>query len=75
MKIAENIVIKDELKIDFTLDYFGNPTGETYSYKEYHIVDKDGDVLEIGRYTQETITIQEILDMTGIKFGVSGWFV
>lgn len=72
-KTAENIIIKTELKTDFVLDYNGNPTEETYNYKEYDVVDAEGNVLETGRYTEEEITVEEILNKTGIAFGVSVW--
>jgi hypothetical protein len=75
MKIAHNIIIKTEVKTDFVLDELGNPTQETYEYKEYDIVDDEGYVLEIGRYTDEEITVQDILNRTGIVFGVSKWFI
>jgi hypothetical protein len=72
-RIAENILIENEVKTDFVLDNQGNPTEETYNYKEYKVVDKDNNVLEVGRWTDETITVEEILQRTGIKFGVSTW--
>lgn len=74
-KIAQNIIIKTEVKTDFIMDNNGNPTEETYNYKEYDIVDGEGFVLEIGRYTQETITIEEIINNTGIAFGISTWII
>jgi hypothetical protein len=73
MRIAESINIKTEVKVGFILDENGNETGETYNYKEYEVLDKDGNVLEVGKYTDETITVEEILSRTGIKFGVSAW--
>ncbi len=73
MRIAESINIKTEVKVGFTLDENGNETSETYNYKEYEVLDKDGNVLEVGQYTDETITVEEILSRTGIKFGVSAW--
>ena len=72
-KIAEKIVIENEVKTGFVLDEEGNQTAQTYTYKEYKVLDKDDEVLEVGQYTEETITVQEILDRTGIKFGVSAW--
>ena len=72
-KIAEKIVIENEVKTGFVLDEEGNETTQTYTYKEYKVLDKDDEVLEVGQYTEETITVQEILDRTGIKFGVSAW--
>jgi len=74
MRIAESINIKTEVKVGFVLDENGNETAETYNYKEYEVLDKDGNVLEVGQYTDETITVEEILNRTGIKFGVSAWF-
>jgi hypothetical protein len=71
-RIAESIIIENEIKTDFVLDMFGK-TEETYDYKEYKVLDKDDNVLEVGRYTEDTITVDEILDITGIKFGVSYW--
>ena len=73
MRIAESINIKTEVKVGSVLDNDGNETGETYNYKEYEVLDKDGNVLEVGRYTDETITVEEICNRTGIKFGVSAW--
>jgi hypothetical protein len=72
-RIAENILIENEVKVGFVLDNEGNETEETYNYKEYKVVDKEGDILEIGQYTEESITVEEILQRTGIKFGVSAW--
>jgi hypothetical protein len=72
-RIAQNILIENEVKTDFILDSRGEPTEQTYEYKEYKIVDGEGNVLEIGRYTQESITVEEILERTGIKFGLSTW--
>ena len=72
-RIAENILIENEVKTGFVLDREGNETEETYTYKEYKVVDKDGNVLEVGQYTEETITVEEILQKTGIMFGISAW--
>jgi hypothetical protein len=72
-RIAENILIENEVKVGFVLDEEGNETEETYNYKEYKVVDKEGNVLEVGQYTEESITVEEILQRTGIKFGVSTW--
>jgi hypothetical protein len=55
------------------LDEKGQATENTYEYKKYKIVNEIGDVLEIGRYTEETITVEEILKKTGIVFGLSRW--
>jgi hypothetical protein len=72
-RIAENILIENEVKVGFVLDNEGNQTEETYNYKEYKVVDGEGNVLEVGQYTEETITVEEILSNTGIRFGVSAW--
>jgi hypothetical protein len=72
-KIANNIIIKTEIKTDFITNNYGMPTEETYEYKEYDVVDEEGFVLETGRYEDETITVQDILDRTGIAFGISTW--
>jgi hypothetical protein len=72
-RIAENILIENETKTAFVVDREGNETEETYNYKEYKVVDGEGNVLEIGQYTEETITVEEISQKTGIKFGVSAW--
>jgi len=72
-RIAQNILIENEIKTDFILDNDGKPTDETYNYKEYKVVDGDGNVLEVGRYTDDTITVEEICDRTGIRFGISTW--
>jgi hypothetical protein len=74
-RIAEKILIENEIKTDFIFDEEYNQTEETYNYKEYKVLDKDDNVLEIGRYTQETITVDEILKQTGIRFGVSVWVI
>lgn len=72
-RIANNIIIENEIKTDFVLDNEGNPTEETYNFKEYKVVDEFNSILEIGRYLEETITVEEILLRTGIKFGLSTW--
>lgn len=72
-RIAENILIENEVKTGFVFDVEGNQTEETYTYKEYKVVDNEGVVLEVGQYVEETITVEEILSNTGIKFGVSAW--
>jgi hypothetical protein len=72
-RIAHNIIIKTEVKTDFITDDNGNPTEETYEYKEYDIVDEEGFILETGRYMDEEITVQEILNRTGIAFGISAY--
>jgi hypothetical protein len=73
MKTASNIIIENEVKTDFVLDNDGNQTINTYEYKEYKVVDENGDVLEVGRYTDESITVEQILERTGIVFGLSQW--
>jgi hypothetical protein len=73
MNTAHNIIIENEIKTDFILDEKGQATENTYEYKEYKVVNELGDVLEIGRYTEETITVEEILQRTGIVFGLSRW--
>lgn len=73
MRIAQSINIKNEIKTAFITDINGNPTEETYEYKEYEVLDSEGNVLEVGKYTQESITVEEILQQTGIVFGVSAW--
>ena len=72
-RIAENILIENEVKTGFVLDNEGKETEETYTYKEYKVVDGDGNVLEVGQWTEETITVEEILQRTGIRFGISAW--
>jgi len=72
-RIAENILIENEVKVGFVLDREGNETEETYNYKEYKVVDGEGNVLEVGQYTEETITVEEILQRTGIRLGLSAW--
>jgi len=72
-RIAENILIENEVKVGFVLDEQGNETEETYNYKEYKVVDGEGNVLEIGEYIEETITVEEILQRTGIRLGLSAW--
>lgn len=72
-RIAQNILIENEIKTDFILDQEGNPTEETYNYKEYKVVDEEGYVLEVGRYTEDSITVEEICERTGIRFGISTW--
>jgi hypothetical protein len=73
-RIAENILVENEVKTDFILDNQGNPTDETYNYKEYKVLDDEDYVLEVGRYTEDTITVEQICERTGIAFGVSAWF-
>jgi hypothetical protein len=72
-RLAHNIIIKTEIKTDFIIDDYGLPTEETYEYKEYDVLDEEGFVLETGRYMDETITVEEILNRTGIVFGLSAW--
>ena len=72
-RIAENILIENEVKTSFVLDREGNETEETYTYKEYKVVDSEGVVLEVGQYTEETTTVEEILQKTGIRLGLSAW--
>jgi hypothetical protein len=74
-RLAHSINIKPEVKIDFVLDQNGNPTEETFEYREFEVLDEDGVILEIGKYFSQTITLEEILISTGIKFGVSTWFI
>jgi hypothetical protein len=74
-KIANNIIIKTEVKTDFVLDRFGKPTEETYEYREYDVVDEEGTTLETGRYFTEHTTVEEICNNTGIKFGLSAWII
>jgi hypothetical protein len=70
-KIADNIIIDDIIKTDFILDVEGKETSETYQYKEYFIVDVEGNILETGRYIEDNITIEDICERTGIKLGYS----
>jgi hypothetical protein len=74
-KIVENILIEDEIKIGFFLDDDGNETEETYEYKECKVVDSNDEVLEIIRYTEDTITVDEILQRTGIRIGITYYIV
>jgi hypothetical protein len=67
--VAHDIIVENELKTDFILDDYGNPTENTYQFKEYKIIDIEGNVLEVCRYTQDTITKDEICETTGLKLG------
>jgi hypothetical protein len=73
-RIAQSINILTEVKVGNIRDEYGNETGETYNYKEYEVLDGDGNVLEVGQYTEDEITVEEILNKTGIAFGISAWF-
>jgi hypothetical protein len=73
VRIAESINIKTEVKTDYVINDYGYPTEETYEYREYDVLDVDNNTLETGRYTEETITLEEILERTGIQFGLSKW--
>jgi hypothetical protein len=72
-KIAEKIEIENVIKTGFVTDSEGNPTEETYEYKEYKVYDKDDYLLNVGEWFGEETTVEEICNSTGIKFGVSAW--
>ena len=75
MRIAQNILIENEIKIGEFYDMTGQPNGVTYSYKEYKVVDETNYVLEVGRYIEDSITVEEICSRTGIILGVSAWII
>lgn len=73
MRIATSIEILDEIKTDFIGDELGNPTEETYEYKEVLIKDADGDILETFRMGVDVETDEDFFNQTGVKLGVSTW--
>jgi hypothetical protein len=73
MRTAQSIEILDEIKTDFVNDQNGNPTEETYEYKEVLIKDINGDVLEKFRVSIEVDTNEKFFNQTGVKLGVSSW--
>lgn len=72
-KVAEKIVVREEIKSDFMLDMEGNPIETSYQYKEYDILDKDDNVIETNRTTDLNANSEDIRKSLGIKFGVSIW--
>lgn len=72
-RVAEKIVVREEIKSDFMLDMEGNPTEVSYQYKEYDILDKDNNVIETNRTTNLKANSEYIRKSLGIKFGVSAW--
>jgi hypothetical protein len=73
MRVADSIEILDEIKIDFIIDQYGNPTEETYEYKEVVVKDVNGVILEIFRVSIEVDTNEKFFDQTGVKIGISSW--
>jgi len=74
-KIVDRIIIENETKTDFIIDNYGNQTDNIYSFKECKVVDSNDEVLEIIRYTEDTITVDEILQRTGIRIGITYYIV
>jgi len=72
-KIAEKIVVREEIKSDVMLDIEGNPTDISYEYKEYDILDKDDNIIETSRTTDLNANSEDIRKSLGIKFGISTW--
>jgi hypothetical protein len=72
-KVAEKIVVREEIKTDFIYDMEGRQTDMTYDYKEYDILDKDDNLIETNRSTDLDANSEEIRKSLGIKFGVSTW--
>lgn len=72
-KVAEKIVVREEIKSDFMLDMEGNPIETSYQYKEYDILDKDDNVIETNITTDLNANSEDIRKSLGIKFGVSIW--
>jgi hypothetical protein len=73
-KIANKIVVQDEIKEDFVLDKNGLATDKKYSYKEYSVISEDDTILESGRCAPDH-NVNEILKNTGIKLGVSAYYI
>ena len=73
MRIAHSIEIIDEIKTDFITDEQGNPTQETYEYKEVLVKDELGDTLEPMRVGIDVETDEQFFRSTGVKLGVSTW--
>lgn len=72
-KVAEKIVVREEIKSDVMLDIEGNPTDISYEYKEYDILDKDDNIIETSRTTDLNANSEDIRKSLGIKFGISTW--
>jgi len=72
-KVAEKIVVREEIKSDFMLDMEGNLTDISYEYKEYDILDKDDNIIETSRTTDLNANSEDIRKSLGIKFGISTW--
>jgi len=72
-KVAEKIVVREEIKSDVMLDIEGNPTDISYEYKEYDILDKDDNLIETSWTTDLNANSEDIRKSLGIKFGISTW--
>lgn len=72
-RIAEKIIVRDEVKSDFMLDQDGQVTDISYDYIEYDILDKGNNVLHTGTTSRLDSTAEEIRKNLGIKFGFSAW--
>lgn len=75
LKKAHDIIIKNEVKEDFIYDFEGNKTDEIYTFREFEIIDEEGVILEVMRYTEENPTKEELLQSRGIVLGLSAWWV
>jgi len=73
MRVAHSIEILEEIKTDFIMDEQGNPTEETYEYKEVLVKDINGDILEAMRVGTDVETDEQFFGSTGVKLGVSAW--
>ena len=72
-RIAHSIEILDQIKTDFIMDENGNPTEETYEYKEVHVKDELGDILESFRVGIDIETDEQFFNTTGVRLGISTW--
>jgi hypothetical protein len=73
MRVAHSIEILEEIKTDFIRDEEGNPTEETYEYKEVLVKDINGDILEAMKVGTDVETDEQFFGATGVKLGVSAW--
>ena len=69
-RVAHNIEIIDEIKSDTVVE---EGYSYTYEYKEVHIKDEKGDVLETFRVGIDIETDEQFFNSTGVRLGLSAW--
>ena len=67
MRVANSIEILEETKLDFVQDQNGNPTEETYEYKEVLIKDINGDILEVFRVGSVVETPEQFFSQSWLE--------